>query len=291
MTIDAAGRYPQTQEIVAKAETGGTVLRLSATDAAFLADALPRLPTTEFSECGVTLDLSRPACIRARGAEDNPLTELVLSGSTVCGEPLRLATDRQYLLHALKLGLKEVRFSDPAGALLATDSGRKYIWMPLAPKDAIGPCENAIRIDSAGGPTAMPASPSKPKPRRRSAMSNSSTTAAAAQSPALPNENTVTSAESLAPEPTTPDTVAAATSSAANDGQTAPTPQVQRTRVRRANRQLTVGPIEQAVALRNALRESLTKTNELIRSLKRQRRQSKLVATTLASLKQLQQAG
>ena len=46
-----------------------------------------------------------------------------------------------------------------------------------------------------------------------------------------------------------------------------------------------------ALDLRDSLRDSLTKTNVLIASLRRQKRQSKLVATTLASLKQLQAVG
>jgi hypothetical protein len=47
-------------------------------------------------------------------------------------------------------------------------------------------------------------------------------------------------------------------------------------------------PIMQAMALRAVLRETLVQTNELIRALKRDKRQSRLVASTLASLKQLQ---
>ena len=50
-------------------------------------------------------------------------------------------------------------------------------------------------------------------------------------------------------------------------------------------------PIEKAQALRGALREALTKTNELITSLKRQRRHSKLVETTLSALEELRSAG
>ena len=48
-------------------------------------------------------------------------------------------------------------------------------------------------------------------------------------------------------------------------------------------------PIEQVSELRNVLHEALTRTNEVLRSLKRQRKQSRLVETTLQSLKQLQQ--
>jgi hypothetical protein len=46
--------------------------------------------------------------------------------------------------------------------------------------------------------------------------------------------------------------------------------------------------IEQAIVLKTALRESLIAANGLIRMLKRERRQSRLLTSTLASLKQLQ---
>jgi hypothetical protein len=46
--------------------------------------------------------------------------------------------------------------------------------------------------------------------------------------------------------------------------------------------------LAQAEALRDSLRDLTLKANDLISSLKRQRRQEKLVASTLASLKELQ---
>jgi hypothetical protein len=46
--------------------------------------------------------------------------------------------------------------------------------------------------------------------------------------------------------------------------------------------------IEQAEAVKVSLRDSLSKTGELIATLKRHRKQSKAVATTLASLRRLQ---
>ncbi len=50
----------------------------------------------------------------------------------------------------------------------------------------------------------------------------------------------------------------------------------------------TLNPIEAAIELRASLRDSLDKTNQLITSLKQHKKQSRLVQTTLASLKQLQ---
>jgi len=47
-------------------------------------------------------------------------------------------------------------------------------------------------------------------------------------------------------------------------------------------------PIEQAEALRDSLKDSLDKTRARIRTLKAQRKASKVVESTLASLRQLQ---
>ena len=50
----------------------------------------------------------------------------------------------------------------------------------------------------------------------------------------------------------------------------------------------TAGALEQATVLRSVLRDAVNKTSELIRALKREQKQSKLVRSTLASLKQIQ---
>ena len=46
--------------------------------------------------------------------------------------------------------------------------------------------------------------------------------------------------------------------------------------------------LDQAVALQSALRDAVAKTTELIRTLKREKKQAKLVRSTLASLRQIQ---
>ena len=52
----------------------------------------------------------------------------------------------------------------------------------------------------------------------------------------------------------------------------------------------TISPVEQAEALRDSLKDALDKTRDLIRTLKRQKKQSRIVESTLASLRQLQTA-
>jgi len=51
------------------------------------------------------------------------------------------------------------------------------------------------------------------------------------------------------------------------------------------------GLIRQAEALRTSLRDTFLKNNELLKSLKRHRRQSRAVQNTLASLRQLKSIG
>ena len=63
------------------------------------------------------------------------------------------------------------------------------------------------------------------------------------------------------------------------------------TKARRSAASKRPSPIEQAIAFRDALRATVIQANELIRSLKQQKREARLVQTTLASLKQLQKVG
>ena len=49
-------------------------------------------------------------------------------------------------------------------------------------------------------------------------------------------------------------------------------------------------PIEQTILLRDALRVAARQANDLLRSLKHQKRQTRIVESTLASLKELQKS-
>lgn len=59
----------------------------------------------------------------------------------------------------------------------------------------------------------------------------------------------------------------------------------------KASQQDIAALIEQAETLRTALRENLVKTNDLVKALKRHRRQGRIVANTLASLRQIKTLG
>jgi hypothetical protein len=67
--------------------------------------------------------------------------------------------------------------------------------------------------------------------------------------------------------------------------------QARKPATRKAQQQDLAGLIEQGEALRAALRETLVKTNELLKGLKHHRRASRTLESTLASLRQLKTLG
>ena len=73
--------------------------------------------------------------------------------------------------------------------------------------------------------------------------------------------------------------------------QTQPAEESPRQKAKRSTAPKKTSPIEQAITFRDSLRTALVQVNELIRSLKRQKREARLVQTTLASLRQLQKVG
>lgn len=73
--------------------------------------------------------------------------------------------------------------------------------------------------------------------------------------------------------------------------QSPPSGEKSATKARRPAPSKKPSPIEQAIVFRDALRTAVVQANELIRSLKQQKREARLVQTTLASLKQLQKVG
>ena len=139
--------------------------------------------------------------------------------------------------------------------------------MTLDPEFAIKPAADAIRIESpsADAPAAT-ISPPKPKTERTTQPVNSNTANTNGCSPVEGNGHATASAAPANGQP------------------------VNRIR-RKVGRRDTPGLIEHAEQLRTALRETLLKTNDLIKAIKQDRRQSRAVQQTLAQLRQLKTLG
>jgi hypothetical protein len=144
LSADTQGRFPPAEQVIPKAAR--TIWTLSSAEAEFLIRTLPRLPGEKDSDAPVTLDLNGQAVIRAREGEQSRPAELKLEQSKIVGSPLRLSTNRNLLLRGLQLGFREFRLVDADTPVLAQDSRRRFVFMPLPKDSAIPPSADATQI-------------------------------------------------------------------------------------------------------------------------------------------------
>jgi hypothetical protein len=172
---------------------------------------------------------------------------------------LALTTNRRFLDRAVALGFRELCFYGRDRPVLCDDGRRHYLWGVLDPKDVIRPDDQALRVESEASPgTNSPSATSQ---------SNTTTTSRRTNEPMKTNK-----ANDQVAEPGRRQRKAGRSASTAEgDGQ-----------------QSAMSPIQQAELLYASLRDSLQLTRGLVVALRRQKKQSRLVETTLASLKQLQ---
>jgi hypothetical protein len=268
LAIDTEGRFPQTDDLWPIAERATSRVELSDEDAWFLAARIGCLPGDQEVNFPVTLDLNGEVIVRGKSTDQPQPTDLVLSGSIYSGPPRRVNTSRLFVARALRLGFRQFLFFGDSSPLLAVDGPRQYLWMPLAVQDAAAPSADAIRILSSEAAHVGNGSRRRGRLAKRrgpiSRMKNHHATST--------NGNGHTNGHASGNRQAAH---AVETNGMAAESNDHP-----------AESNATV--LEQAHALRSVLRDALSKTNELVLSIKRHKRKSRLVESTLASLRQLQ---
>jgi hypothetical protein len=249
LAIRADARFPRVDGVVPAADRPATRLRLDPADAAFLADAQVRLPGSEQHNSPVTLDLNGRVLVRAR-AEGGDTTELELARSGCEGPAVRLCVNRRFLARAARLGLPELRVCGPEEPVAGRDRGSTYAFQPLSAGAALGPAEGAVRIESTAGQAAAPAGPPRVE---------------VPEGGPEPRSRRATTRHGRR-DGTRPPASAGASESAAGG---------------------PAGLIREAEALHAALGEAKARARRLIAALRRERRRSRLVTSTLSALRQI----
>ena len=110
LPTDSAARFPKVDDVIPKTDPAATRWHVSDDESAALATLLDKLPAAKEDLAPVTLDLSRPVAIRARGEGEKRCTEVMLPRSRLEGKALRMiVTNRHFLKRALELGFRSVR--------------------------------------------------------------------------------------------------------------------------------------------------------------------------------------
>jgi hypothetical protein len=243
-------RFPDVDRILPGRHDAATRLRLDPADARFLLDSLGRLPGADEPNAPATVDLNGKVAVRARASGEGPATELVLSRSSYTGPPVRLQTNREPLARAIRLGFAEFEVVDADSPLVGRDDRRVLAWQPLAKDSAIGPADDATRIESGSQPSheAVRAPEGPPRPRIEAIER--------AQRDGANGKVVETNchATAVAQEPATTGLAAL---------------------------------IREAEALHESLGDARARAGRLVIALRKQRRRERLVSATLASLRQL----
>jgi hypothetical protein len=182
----------------------------------------------------------------------------------VRGHALRFASNREYLVRALQMGLSQFTVKGSEAPVLAHSDRVKYLWVPLPKDRALAPSDQDICVTSTNGNGHQ-------QPREPSTNGNGHQ---------QPRERTKTMANltrngTSTPPPSIP---------------VSPLPSVPVARINGNGAEVGAGNlVEQVQGLQQILREALTRTTQLLQGLKHQRKQSRLMRATLASLRQLQQ--
>jgi hypothetical protein len=169
LAIAKGSRFPNVDAVVPSPSGNSTHWRLAPGEAKALAQALPKLPGADEELAPVTVDLGRPAAVRARAVGPGRPTEILLPASAVEGKAVKFVTDRQYLARALKLGFDSFQVLGPGRPVACRDGRRTYLWMTLD-QTAVPPHPFPARGAGAGAPrpAARPATtPCPAGPRRR----------------------------------------------------------------------------------------------------------------------------
>jgi hypothetical protein len=244
LAVNKLGRFPNVDAHIRQAADASSCCLVSDADAEFLIGTLPRLPSNDEYHLPVTFDLNGAVVVRAVSAEPLPPTEAVLNQSTWSGEPVRIHTDRRYLVRALQLGFRELSFFGAHTPVLCQADDRQFVWAVLAPEDVIPPGKNPIRIEP-------PADPAGTVPQQSQQTKKRTTMPKSNRHPEPADQNGQDHAATAAPEQPS-------------------------------------GATEQAIALRDALRDATNKATELIRALQNEKKQARQLRSALASLREFQ---
>jgi hypothetical protein len=224
------------------------------------------LPSDDAYNFPVTLDLNGDITIRAKAVDQAKPTEIVLANSSWSGKPVRLNLNRKFLARALKLGFRDLLVYGDKVPVVCHDEHRHFVWATLEPESAIPPVEDAIRIES---PSAEPqTAATQPQTRRKISP--------VSEPVSNPSQDAASSA------------TGSSNGHARTNGRAKHNGEARRTK---ASQQDIASLIQQAERLRTSLRDTLVKVNELLRGLKRYRRQSRAVQQTLDHLRTLKTLG
>jgi len=270
LPINETARFPQVDTLTPAVNALTPTMFLSDSDAEFLRKAFQGLPSNDDLNNPITLDLNGTVSVLAQSSDDQPPTEVVLTTSRRDGDPVKVSTNRRYLATALQMGFRSVEVHGEESPMVCREPDRTFLWCSLDKAGIIAANPKTIRIESQQATNPTPSTTSTRK-RTDPAMSNAESKTTRKRPPKGSNPGT-NQEGSTQESPNQASTNQAGSKRSVNSQPS----------------ESTLTPLQAAEALRDSLKETLQQTNQLIATLRKRKKQSRLMESTLASLKQLQ---
>lgn len=153
------GNYPNWKQVVPRSKDDATKILLNEAAVKQLQAVAPRLPgdSDDNSPIRLRFDLQN-VFIEARGKDQKDWTSICIQEAVAKGRQVAVTLNREYLLKALRFGLKQVEIEDELSPVILWNAGKKMVVMPLNPNPT-----------TAAAPTA----PAPAKPEEEKADTNS----------------------------------------------------------------------------------------------------------------------
>ena len=128
------GNYPNWKQVVPRSKDDAIKILLNEAAIKQLQTVAPRLPgdSEENSPIRLRYDLQN-VFIEGRGRDQKEWTSICVQEAVAKGRQVAVSLNREYLLKALRFGLKQVEIEDELSPVIFWNAGKKMVVMPLNP--------------------------------------------------------------------------------------------------------------------------------------------------------------
>jgi DNA polymerase III sliding clamp (beta) subunit (PCNA family) len=127
------GNYPAWRQVLPGKDANKSSV-IFPEDIAPVIEAVEKMPDPEKISHAIGLRLERgKLTLLGRNTGDEKFTEVDIDDATIKGEPVTILLDRNFLIKALRFGLRELQINDPLSAMRFVAEGRQMVVMPVRP--------------------------------------------------------------------------------------------------------------------------------------------------------------
>jgi hypothetical protein len=135
LLIDKNGRFPNVESVVPR--DAAHVLRLDHGDRQKAAEFCSQAVAAEDDPVSVTVEFGASPALRRKSSPESSPEEIRLDHSRCEGEPVTFVLNRDHLLRALLLSVRDIRTPAENGPAVFQDERRTYVTTALVPSQAI----------------------------------------------------------------------------------------------------------------------------------------------------------